>query len=217
MVRIGLLECDHVDGQRRAIAGDYAEMFAALLPSVDLVPYDSIGGVVPAAVDECDGWLITGSRRSVCDDLAWIKETGAFVGRAHDAGVPIVGVCFGHQLLAHFTGGRTDKAATGWGVGAHDLTTGQRLLFMHQDQVMLVPAGAKVVAGTDHCPNAVITLGSSLGIQAHPEFTTDYLEALLHAREERIGPELVADALASLDAPRHEDVAAGWMLKTLTG
>jgi GMP synthase-like glutamine amidotransferase len=216
MPRIGLLECDHVDDRFRSIGGDYADMFARLLPEVDLVPYDVIGGTVPHDPDECDGWLVTGSRHSVYEDLDWIRATGAFVGRVRDAGVPLVGICFGHQLLAHFTGGRTAKAGA-WGVGAHDLSSGERLLYMHQDQVLELPAGAERVASTDHCPNAVLRVGDSmLGIQAHPEFPGAYVEALLHAREERIGRELVDAALASLDAPRDEDVAARLILKTLT-
>lgn len=216
MPRIGLLECDHVDDRYRSIGGDYFDMFEALLPTCDLVRYDVIGGDVPEQPGECDGWVITGSRHSVYEDLPWIKRAGALVAEAQAAEVPVVGICFGHQLLAHFTGGRTEKAATGWGVGAHDLTTGQRLLYLHQDQVTLVPRDGHVVASTDHCPNAVITVGrTSLGIQAHPEFPAEYLAALLEAREERIGHDLVEQALASLDAPRDEAVAVSWMLRTL--
>lgn len=214
MPRIGLLECDHVDDRYTSIGGDYFDMFERLLPAVDLVRYDVVNGEIPAAPDECEGWVATGSRHSVYEDLGWIKQTGAFVERVQRADVPFVGICFGHQLLAHFTGGRTEKAAA-WGVGAHDLTTGQRLLYLHQDQVTMVPAGSKVVASTDHCPNAVFTNGRSLGIQAHPEFPGDYVQALLVAREERIGHELVEAALQSLGAPRDEDVAAAWMMRTL--
>jgi len=216
MPRIGLLECDHVDDRYRSIGGDYADMFQRLLPEVELVGYDVVGGAAPADPDECDGWLATGSRHSVYEDLDWIHRTGAFVDRVRAAGVPFVGICFGHQLLAHFTGGRTAKAGA-WGVGAHDLSSGERLLYMHQDQVLDLPPGAERIASTDHCPNAVIRVGESmLGIQAHPEFAAEYVEALLHAREERIGTELVDAALASLAAPRDEDVAARWILKTLT-
>jgi GMP synthase-like glutamine amidotransferase len=213
--RIGLLECDHVDERYASIGGDYADMFERLLPTVDLVRYDAINGELPEKPDECDGWVVTGSRHSVYEDIDWIRRTGAFVEEVHAAEVPFVGICFGHQLLAHFTGGRTAKAAA-WGVGAHDLSTGERLLYMHQDQVVELPPHGVLVASTDHCRNGVIRVGSSmLGIQAHPEFPGEYVEALLHAREERIGHDLVEQALASLGAPRDEDVAARWMLQTL--
>ena len=87
---------------------------------------------------------------------------------------------------------------------------------MHQDQVIELPADGTVVASTDHCANAVIRVGETmLGIQAHPEFPGEYVEALLRAREERIGRDLVEQALSSLEGPRDEHVAAGWMMHTL--
>lgn len=216
-MRIGLLECDHVDDRYTSIGGDYFDMFASLLPMVDLVRHDVINGEVPANPEECDGWVATGSRHSVYEDLDWIKQTGAFIAKAHEAQAPFVGICFGHQLLAHFTGGRTAKAAD-WGVGAHDITSGApaRLLYMHQDQVLDLPNDSIVLGSTDHCPNAVIQVGPSmLGIQAHPEFPVEYVAELLHAREERIGHDLVERALASLDAPRDEPTAVEWMLRYL--
>jgi GMP synthase-like glutamine amidotransferase len=89
---------------------------------------------------------------------------------------------------------------------------------MHQDQVVSLPGDAALVASTDHCPTAVIRVGESmLGVQAHPEFSGEYVEALLHAREERIGHDVVEAALASLDVPRDEEVAAGWILDVLAG
>jgi GMP synthase-like glutamine amidotransferase len=216
-MRIGVLECDHVDDRYSSIGGDYFDMFAKLLPAADLVPYDTISGVVPASPDECDGWVVTGSRHSVYEELDWIGRLGAFIATAHTAGAPLVGICFGHQALAHFTGGRTAQAA-GWGVGAHDIVSGApaRLLYMHQDQVVDLPSDSVVLGSTDHCTNAVIQVGDSmLGIQAHPEFPGEYVEALLLAREERIGHDVVEAALASLDAPRDEPTADEWMQRFL--
>ncbi|HEX4904093.1 MAG TPA: hypothetical protein VFU93_01485 [Acidimicrobiales bacterium] len=87
---------------------------------------------------------------------------------------------------------------------------------MHQDQVVALPPDSVVLGSTDHCENAVVQIGTSmLGIQAHPEFPGEYVEALLHAREERIGHDVVEAALASLDAPRDEPTAVEWMLRFL--
>lgn len=216
-MRIGLLECDHVDDRYASIGGDYFDMFAALLPMADLVRYDTINGKLPGAPDECEGWVVTGSRHSVYEEIDWIHGLGDFIRQAHDARAPFVGICFGHQALAHFTGGRTEQAS-GWGVGAHDIIAGEpaRLLYMHQDQVVALPSDSVVLGSTDHCEKAVIQVGTTmLGLQAHPEFPAEYVEALLKAREERIGHDVVDAALASLDAPRDEPTAVEWMLRFL--
>ena len=221
MTRIGLLECDHVDDRFRSIAGDYVDMFGALLPDLDLVPYDARNGSLPSSPDECEGWVATGSRRSVYDDEPWIHELSAFVRSIRDAGVPYVGICFGHQLLAHALGGRTARAATGWGAGAHDMDVPDRephtvtLLYMHGDQVADVPDGGVVLGSTDHCRVAMLQVGSMLGMQAHPEFPPAYLEALLDVRADRIGDEKTAVARASLERPLDAAVAGRWITATL--
>lgn len=233
-MRIGLLECDHVDDRYRPIAGDYRNMFAALLseplPDAELVAYDAAAGVLPAAPDECDAWLCSGSRFSVYDDLGWIGELASFVRKVADAGTPFVGICFGHQLIAHALGGRTERAESGWAAGAHRLDvvrtepwmqpprTSLNLLFMHQDQVRRVPDGGEVLACTVHCQIAVLRVGESmLGIQAHPEFGAPYLEALLDACVARIGEERTATARRSLATSTDERVAATWMVRFLRG
>ncbi len=116
MLRIGVLECDHVEERYRGIAGDYFDMFSSLLDrhGVDLVRYDACDGVLPATPDECDGWIATGSRRSAYDDLAWIHALAAFVRDVHRGATPYVGICFGHQLLAQALDGRVERAPAGW-------------------------------------------------------------------------------------------------------
>ena len=202
-MRVGLLECDHVADRWRDIDGDYSDMFEALL-DIELVHYDAVNGALPGRPDECDGWLATGSRFSVYDNDEWIARLRGFVRDVQAASVPYVGICFGHQLLAHSIGGRTEKASVGWGVGAIDTWMEPRqadalLLYMHQDQVVALPDGAVVLGRTDHCPFAMLQVGPMLGIQAHPEFSPAYVDVLLDARAERIGPDLTALAKASLE------------------
>ena len=71
-MRLGLLVCDHVDDRFVGIDGDYPDMFAALLPWADLVPYDVVRDEHPTSPDECDGWVATGSRYSVYDAMPWL-------------------------------------------------------------------------------------------------------------------------------------------------
>jgi GMP synthase-like glutamine amidotransferase len=234
--RIGLLECDHVDDRYLHLAGDYRDMFAALLGNadagskVDLIPYPVSTKGPPASSAECDGWVITGSRRSVYEDVPWIGELSRFVTAVSADGAPCVGVCFGHQLLAHALGGRTEPAPAGWGVGAHRIRITRaepwmepaidapNLLFMHQDQVTVLPPGAVVVGSAEHCPIAMFRLGATvLGIQAHPEFAPPYVHALLDARVARIGEERAADARASLDSPVDSAAVGRWLVRFLDG
>jgi GMP synthase-like glutamine amidotransferase len=228
-VRIGLLECDHVADRYLPIAGDYVEMFTAMVaeadPAAEVVAYDARAGVLPGDPDECDGWLCTGSSASVYDGDPWIDDLSSFLRRVHDARAPFVGICFGHQLIAHALGGRTERAAQGWGAGAIPMvvTTGEpwmdpelataRLLYSHQDQVTVLPPGARTLGSAPHCPVAMLGVGHHIvGIQAHPEFGSPYLRALLEDRVDRIGEAETAVALASLEEPTDERAVARWIL-----
>jgi GMP synthase-like glutamine amidotransferase len=227
-LRVGILVCDHVAGRYHPIAGGYDDMFTAMLshadPDAEVVLYDVRGGVLPKRPDECDAWLCTGSSASVYDDAPWISDLAGLVREVQTAKVPFVGICFGHQLLAHALGGRTERAATGWGVGALAMEVTQpapwmtpalpvaTLLYSHQDQVTELPPGGTVLATAAHCPVAMLSVGDDIiGIQAHPEFGADYIRALLEDRVDRIGEAQTAAALASLESPTDEEAVAAWI------
>ena len=228
-MRIGLLECDHVRERYLPIAGDYSDMFEAMIalvdPEAEVVGYDARNGVLPARPDECDAWLITGSAASVYDDEPWIEPVADLVRAVHEARVPCVGICFGHQLLAHALGGRTERAEGGWGVGALAMEVldaqpwmepglaSATLLYSHQDQVTELPPDGRILASAAHCPIAMLAIGDDMiGMQAHPEFGADYVRALLEDRVDRIGQATTAAALATLYEPSDEVAVACWIL-----
>jgi GMP synthase-like glutamine amidotransferase len=232
-VRVGLLECDHVAERFRGIGGDYAAMFRTLFAThlgdaVELVRFDVIGGELPPGPAACDGWVCTGSRHSAYDDLPWIADLQGFVRDVRDAAVPFIGICFGHQVLAQALGGRVERARGGWGAGVHKLQVVRTaswmdphadalaLHFMHQDQVVTVPPGAEVLGRADHCPVAMLQAGERMvGVQAHPEFTAAYADALLVDRVARIGDDEVAAARASLAQPTDEATVVRWIARVL--
>jgi GMP synthase-like glutamine amidotransferase len=232
--RVGLLECDHVDDRFRSIAGDYNDMFASLFAragvDLDFVRYNVRGGELPATGAECDAYLCTGSRHSVYDDADWIKQAADLVRSLHETGRPLIGVCFGHQLIAEALGGRIERAASGWGVGVQGIEIVQherwmtprslrcRLQFMHQDQVSRLPAEAVLLGRTDHCPIAMFRVGTTtLGIQAHPEFTVAYAEALLDARVALIGADRIDEARHSIESATDERAVAQWFAQFIAG
>lgn len=192
----------------------FTTLFAAAAPHVSLRFFRIMDNVFPDHHASCDAWLITGSPAGVYDDLPWISRLMEFIRQAHAASVPLIGICFGHQAIAHALGGNAVKSDRGWGVGirkmpvsealcgqdwAADLGNGFALFYMHQDQVVALPQGATRLAGDAFCPNAAFSIGKTvLCLQGHPEFTPEFSAYLLQLRRQRIGTDLVDSALASL-------------------
>lgn len=232
-MRIGILETGQPPDELITKHGDYPEMFERLLrnadPALEFAVYHVTGEQLPGDVDECDAWLITGSRHGVYDDLPWIEPLKRFLKAAYDAGVPIVGICFGHQILAEALGGRATKSDKGWGLGVEQYNVHQKpgwmtgidgefaLHALHQDQVTELPADAEVLAGSDFCPYAVLAYGgNAISIQPHPEFPTEYLRDMIEHRRATSLSEAEADAgLAALGTPVHARQAAEWIVNFL--
>jgi len=228
-MRIGILQCDSVREDLQPTFGNYPDMFRRLLTRVDpdlgFRVYDLTQGEAPGALDECDAWLITGSKWSVYDEDPWIADAHELAGRLHEERRPMIGICFGHQLIARALGGRVEKASVGWGVGVHTARILERrdwmeptrrtlsLLVSHQDQVTVLPPGAELLARHEFCPHDMMQIGDHvLTFQGHPEFVKAYSRQTIQDRRERLGEETYREGLASLSSPTEEDVAASWIL-----
>ena len=223
--RLGILACDRLWEPLRTRHGDYAALYVGLLRRAGAtfapVEYAAWAGELPAAPDECDAWLISGSRASVFEPETWIERTATFVRSAYHARVPQLGICFGHQLLAHALGGRTERAA-GWGLGVKEvrllraagnaLPPRLRLHLAHQDQVVLLPPGAERLAEAAHCENAMFTLGDRvLGVQPHPEFSSALMRDITLDESLALADAVRAEALASLEQPTDSELLGPWL------
>ncbi|WOJ97348.1 GMP synthase [Congregibacter brevis] len=231
-MKIGILKTDAVREEWVDDFGEYPDMFAALLGSRDsdleFVTFDVRLGEYPEDIDDCDAYLMTGSRHSVYDDLPWIAPLKSFVRDLNDRRKKLVGICFGHQLIAQALGGRTEKAAAGWGVGMHHHRFSRRpswfdegdlefpILVTHQDQVTENAEGAEVLASSDFCPNAVCQIGDHiLTMQGHPEFVNDYSRAIMEFRRQIISEPVYQSGVASLSEQPATDRMAHWILRFL--
>jgi GMP synthase-like glutamine amidotransferase len=233
-VKVGLLVVGHVDEASRHVAGDYPELFGALLAphGIDLTIYDLDVGRFPTHERECDGWICSPSRSSTYDDVGWIADAEDLLRAILQHERPYVGICFGHQLLAQALGTPVHRFDGGWQVGAHTYELESRppwmdpapgriaLIASHEDQVTAVPAGAALLARsvTGDCAVAGLTVGDrAWTLQGHPEFVPALADHLLERRVELIGAERVAAARATLAQPLDRLDVARWIARTVTG
>jgi len=232
-MKLGILKTDTVRPEFVAEFGEYPDMFQSLLkaadPELEFLVYDVEEGEYPEDIDVVDAYLITGSKSSVYEDKAWIHRLSDFVRELHQRGKPLVGICFGHQIIAQALGGKTVKSEKGWGVGAHTARFSAlpdwhdkqdpefSLLVSHQDQVVEPAPGTTVLAGSEFCENAVCQVGEHiLTFQAHPEFVKGYSENIMNLRREMIGEDNYRVGMASLSQdladPNRVIIRARWLV-----
>jgi len=219
-MKIGILQAGHSPEGLIADFGDYGEMFVTLLGGngFEFQIWSVVDGDIPASADLADGWLVTGSKFGAYDALDWIPPLEDFLRTAFDQNIPIVGICFGHQILAQALGGKVEKFGGGWAVGAtdYDVKNDDKTITLnawHQDQVTRRPEGATVLASSPQCENAMLAYGTkALTIQPHPEFGNDFVEGLVKNRGRGLVPDdLLTAAISRLETPISRD----WILENM--
>jgi len=220
-MRIGILQTGEFPDAVVARQGSYPAFFSRLLiranPAVETFVIDVEGGAELGEPQGADGWLVTGSRHGAYEDHPWIRPLERFLRGSIEIGVPVVGVCFGHQILAQAMGGQVVKSDKGWGLGVHDYTTadlpgwadrltdGGTGFAIHQDQVVTQPPNSHVLMASEFCPYAALAYGPveaphALSVQPHPEYTADLLRDMIDVRLRSVVPTpVLTPAEASLD------------------
>ena len=214
-MKIGILITGHPP-ENMMDGGTYDKYFARLLGD-DEFTYQAwavVDGIFPDSVDDADGWLITGSKHGAYEPHDWIPPLEQFVRDCYAAHVPMIGVCFGHQVIAQAMGGKVEKFKGGWSVGRTEYDiNGQKFALnaWHQDQVVERPEAAEVIGSTDFCENAALLYDDRIWtIQPHPEYGHDFIEGLINTRGKGVVPDAqLAAASTMLGAPlNNTDIAA---------
>ena len=215
-MKIGILRTGHSPEALTESLGNYDEMFEQLLDGNDFEfeTFSVVDGVFPEGTGVADGWLITGSKHGAYEDHAWIPPLETLIRDVHKAGKPMIGVCFGHQIIAQALGGKVEKFAGGWSVGRTEYMLDGKPVALnawHQDQVVELPQDARVVGSSDFCANAMLAYGDKVWtVQAHPEFPATFIDGLIKTRGRGLVPdEQLEAANAALPQPTdNADIAA---------
>lgn len=201
-MKIGILQTGWPPEELIDKHGTYADAFTRLLSNrgFEFEAWACLEGKFPDSINDADGWLITGSKFGAYENLPWIAPLENFLRKAYSSSIPIVGICFGHQILAQALGGKVEQFSGGWSVGRTEyrfdgFDKPVAIMAWHQDQVIEAPSDATTICSTDFCKHAALRYGNkALTIQPHPEFSHAYFDDLLQARKSVLPEEIVATA-----------------------
>jgi len=232
-LKVCILDNDHLDP---AVADNYVsygamteKMFAAAGVRWQFERFDTVQGRYPESFDAYDVVLLTGSKADSFSDEPWVRTLREHVTGLLRQRKKLLGICFGHQLIAYCLGAQVGRSPNGWGMGrmAYEWTgpaplkassATLNLLASHQDQVLTLPVGATLQARSDFCPIAAYSIDDTVFcVQPHPEFVEAYSAYLLEKRREKVGEERYATARSELSLPHDGLELARFMQRFVEG
>ncbi|MGH1330819.1 MAG: type 1 glutamine amidotransferase [Paracoccaceae bacterium] len=219
-MKIGILQCGHTPDPVAANHGDFDQMFMRLLEGHDFefTTYNIVDMEFPAGADAADGWLLTGSRHGAYEDHPFIAPLTDLIREIATQKRPMVGICFGHQIIAQAFGGTVEKYAGGWSIGREEYAfegLGQITLnAWHQDQVTTPPKAARTISHSPFCAHAALLYGEEiLTVQAHPELSPAIIKDYIQAKRDdpTYPPALIARAIAQNAKPTDDARIAAYI------
>lgn len=202
MKKILLIKTGSTHATIRDQFGDFEHWFLRGLTAADTQLVNAMEATALPACNDIDGVVITGSPAMVTDREPWSERLAEWLATQAHGQVPILGVCYGHQLLAHALGGAVDWHPQGREIGTTpihltDAGTRDPLLgtlparflaqVTHAQRVSRLPDEAVLLAGNDYESHHAFRVGDATwGLQFHPEFSADVMRAYLHAGAEAL-------------------------------
>ncbi|HUJ76444.1 MAG TPA: type 1 glutamine amidotransferase, partial [bacterium] len=226
-----ILKAGSAQRATRTRIGDFDQLFLNLLqePGRAWTVCDVEHGHFPERVEQFQGYLITGSRASAYDEAPWVRTLLELARAVHARRLPLLGICFGHQVLAQALGGRVRPGPDGWQIGTVALRlepaalaarhpalalAQPRVLELHRDVVTELPPGAVHLAGSERTAHEMFALGeTTLGLQGHPELDAQAIREAVEKLAEvgALLPGEQAAALASLDSAPAPEAWRAWL------
>ena len=209
----------------RSRHGDFPHWFrlVAGLRGERMKVVDVAAGEALPPADAVAGAIITGSAAMVTEQLAWSERTAGWIRDAMDVELPLFGVCYGHQLMAHALGGRVGYLPGGREIGTQSIALSPeheddpltrvlrgsfRAHTTHEQSVLEPPAGATVLARSQRDPHQFLRYGpSAVSVQFHPEFNAEVMRAYIRRKRvdlrlEGTDPERVFNAVGATPMAR---------------
>ncbi|KAI3525531.1 hypothetical protein L1887_04387 [Cichorium endivia] len=198
MMRFAVLQCaedsDYVKKKYGGYFGVYLRMLAEEGEIWDV--FHIAAGDFPddGEIGLYDGFVITGSCRDAYGDDGWICELLTLLDKLHLMNKKVLGICFGHQILARALGGKVARADSGWDIGVRiiNFSSSTKILTnlempktlsvieCHRDEVYELPADVEVLAWSDKTRVEMFRYRDHImGVQGHPEYTNDILLQLI--------------------------------------
>ena len=245
MSKIGIIEAGAVNPNLHKKYGSYSDMILKWLKPMctftDIARISIYKGDRIPNPNTADIWVISGSRHGEYDNLPWIDPLKKFVITVRKKDIPLIGICFGHQIIAQSLGGKVVKSKKGWGIGVQEYTLQNKPEWLdysngkpslgfngfykgfafHQDQIVKIPQGCEVIAKNDFCPFAMLAYGTIakptiITLQSHPEFSSKYFKDLSVLRRNNPIPEkLVDQALVNTECKFYNETLANSLTSIL--